>query len=129
MAMFPTNWYCLFSNPQVLPFWQYAKYAIGRDAQAMKAVVGEDALNQEDKLSLEFLEKFEKNFISQGHDENRSITESLDLAWSLLRIFPKEMLNRIPQELVAEFYQRERKNQPNTPVVTPTAPITIDSED
>lgn len=45
---------------------QYAKYAIGRDAAAMKAVVGEEALNQEDKLSLEFLEKFEKTFIAQG---------------------------------------------------------------
>ncbi|KAJ3283321.1 Vacuolar ATP synthase subunit B [Rhizoclosmatium sp. JEL0117] len=44
----------------------YAKYAIGRDAAAMKAVVGEEALNQEDKLSLEFLDKFEKTFIAQG---------------------------------------------------------------
>lgn len=44
----------------------YAKYAIGRDAAAMKAVVGEEALNQEDKLSLEFLEKFEKTYIAQG---------------------------------------------------------------
>lgn len=46
---------------------QYAKYAIGRDAAAMKAVVGEEALNQEDKLSLEFLEKFERTFIAQGN--------------------------------------------------------------
>jgi V-type H+-transporting ATPase subunit B len=45
---------------------KYAKYAIGRDAQSMKAVVGEEALNQEDKLALEFLEKFEKQFVSQG---------------------------------------------------------------
>ncbi|KAJ3088609.1 Vacuolar ATP synthase subunit B [Quaeritorhiza haematococci] len=84
----------------------YAKYAIGRDAAAMKAVVGEEALNQEDKLSLEFLEKFEKTFVSQGYYEGRTIFESLDLAWSLLRIFPKEMLNRIPQKVLAEYYQR-----------------------
>ena len=45
---------------------QYAKYAIGRDAAAMKAVVGEEALTPEDKLSLEFLEKFERSFIAQG---------------------------------------------------------------
>lgn len=44
----------------------YAKYAIGRDAASMKAVVGEEALNAEDKLALEFLEKFEKTFINQG---------------------------------------------------------------
>ncbi|TPX32428.1 H+-transporting two-sector ATPase [Synchytrium microbalum] len=89
----------------------YAKYAIGKDAAAMKAVVGEEALNQEDKLSLEFLEKFEKTFISQGYNESRTIFESLDLAWSLLRIFPKEMLNRIPQKVLAEYYARERKSK------------------
>ncbi|KAJ1565536.1 Vacuolar ATP synthase subunit B [Nowakowskiella sp. JEL0078] len=87
----------------------YAKYAIGKDAAAMKAVVGEEALSQEDKLSLEFLEKFEKTFVSQGSYEGRTIFESLDHAWSLLRIFPKEMLNRIPQKVIAEFYQRDRK--------------------
>src|SRR6185369_3215538 len=60
----------------------YAKYAIGRDAAAMKAVVGEEALSSEDKLSLEFLEKFEKTFITQSAYESRTIFESLDLAWS-----------------------------------------------
>ena len=84
----------------------YAKYAIGRDAASMKAVVGEEALSSEDKLSLEFLEKFERTFISQGAYEARTIFESLDQAWSLLRIFPKELLNRIPQKVLAEFYQR-----------------------
>ena len=90
----------------------YAKYAIGRDALAMKAVVGEDALTPEDRLSLEFLEKFEKSFINQGPYENRSIIESLDLSWSLLRLFPKEMLNRIPQDVLQEFYQRDRRVPP-----------------
>ncbi|CAG8489996.1 3781_t:CDS:10, partial [Racocetra fulgida] len=82
------------------------KSAIGEDAAAMKAVVGEEALNQEDKLSLEFLEKFEKTYISQGAYESRTIYESLDQAWSILRIFPKEMLNRIPQKVLQEFYHR-----------------------
>lgn len=45
---------------------QYACYAIGKDVQAMKAVVGEEALTADDLLYLEFLQKFEKNFISQG---------------------------------------------------------------
>lgn len=45
---------------------QYACYAIGKDVQAMKAVVGEEALTSEDLLYLEFLQKFEKNFINQG---------------------------------------------------------------
>jgi V-type H+-transporting ATPase subunit B len=86
----------------------YAKYAIARDAQAMKAVVGEEALSQEDKLSLEFLDKFERQFVSQGYNESRTIFESLDLAWSLLRIFPREYLNRIPQKVLQEYYGREQ---------------------
>jgi hypothetical protein len=53
----------------------------------MKAVIGEEALTPEDKLYLEFLDKFEKKFISQGYYEARSIFDSLDIAWSLLRFF------------------------------------------
>jgi len=52
------------------------------------------------------LEKFEKQFVGQGQYEARSIFESLDLAWSLLRIFPKELLNRINPKIIAEYYQR-----------------------
>ncbi|CAG5120369.1 unnamed protein product [Candidula unifasciata] len=84
----------------------YACYAIGKDVQAMKAVVGEEALTPEDLLYLEFLIKFEKNFITQGHYEKRTIFESLDIGWQLLRIFPKEMLKRIPQSTLAKYYQR-----------------------
>ncbi|MCO5576050.1 hypothetical protein L7F22_029857 [Adiantum nelumboides] len=73
----------------------YALYATGRDCASMKAVVGEDALSAEDKLSLEFLEAFERRFINQGAYENRTIYDSLDIAWSLMRMLPKEMLTRI----------------------------------
>jgi V-type H+-transporting ATPase subunit B len=64
----------------------YANYAIGRDAASMKAVVGEEALSAEDKLALEFLEKFENQFVAQGAYETRTIFDSLDIAWSLLRM-------------------------------------------
>ena len=50
----------------IIIYLQYACYAIGKDVQAMKAVVGEEALSQDDLLYLEFLTKFEKNFIAQG---------------------------------------------------------------
>lgn len=91
----------------------------------MKAVVGEEALSSEDKLALEFLDKFEHQFVGQGNPfflvdvlqiltfitpgpyESRTIFESLDLAWSLLRIFPKEQLNRINPKIIAEFYGRK----------------------
>lgn len=78
----------------------------------MKAVVGEEALSSEDKLSLEFLEKFERTFISQSPYESRSIYESLDIAWNLLRIYPKELLNRIPKRIIDEFYARSGKRVP-----------------
>ena len=85
----------------------YANFAIGRDVQAMKAVVGEEALSSEDLLYLEFLEKFERGFIAQESYDNRSIFDSLDLGWSLLRIFPKELLKRIPGKILDEYYQRD----------------------
>lgn len=99
----------------------------------MKAVVGEEALTQDDLLYLEFLQKFEKNFISQGIYiilyyvkrygiyfycyfcvtgvyENRTVFESLDIGWQLLRIFPQEMLKRIPQSVLNEFYARDSRH-------------------
>nr|XP_019825008.1 PREDICTED: V-type proton ATPase subunit B, kidney isoform [Bos indicus] len=94
-------------NDYPAPFTQYACYAIGKDVQAMKAVVGEEALTSEDLLYLEFLQKFEKKFINQGPYEKRSVFESLDLGWKLLRTFPKEMLKRIPQNIIDEFFSRE----------------------
>jgi len=87
----------------------YANYAIGKDVQGMKAVVGEEALSADDKLYLEFLEKFEKNFVSQGYYEARTIQESLDIGWQLMRIFPKELLKRIPVKVLDEFYLREAR--------------------
>ena len=66
----------------------YANQAIGKDTAAMKAVVGEEALSADDLLYLEFLKKFESNYIAQGQYEKRTIFKSLDMAWNLLRIFP-----------------------------------------
>jgi V-type H+-transporting ATPase subunit B len=85
----------------------YACYAIGKDVQAMKAVVGEEALTPDDLLYLEFLVKFEKNFIAQGNYENRTVFETLDIGWQLLRIFPREMLKRIPKKTLDKFYPRD----------------------
>eukprot|EP00999_Lentomonas_sp_LEN2_P000752 NODE_174_length_2001_cov_59.545358_g150_i0.p1 GENE.NODE_174_length_2001_cov_59.545358_g150_i0~~NODE_174_length_2001_cov_59.545358_g150_i0.p1 ORF type:complete len:491 (-),score=134.80 NODE_174_length_2001_cov_59.545358_g150_i0:29-1501(-) len=85
----------------------YANYAIGKDVQGMKAVVGEEALSSEDKLYLEFLEKFEKTFVMQGYYDARTVQESLDIGWGLLRLFPPELLKRIPKKTLEEFYKRE----------------------
>ena len=73
----------------------YANYAIGKDNQQMKAVVGEEAMSKEEMRYIDFLDNFEKRFISQDRYENRNIFDSLDLAWELLRKFPKDDLTKI----------------------------------
>ncbi|KAG5563958.1 hypothetical protein RHGRI_000211 [Rhododendron griersonianum] len=88
----------------------YANYAIGKDVQAMKAVVGEEALSSEDLLYLEFLDKFERKFVAQGAYDTRNIFQSLDLAWTLLRIFPRELLHRIPAKTLDQYYSRDASN-------------------
>lgn len=62
------------------------------------------------QLYLEFLDKFEKKFVSQGAYDTRSIFQSLDLAWTLLRIFPRELLHRIPIKTLDLFYSRDATN-------------------
>eukprot|EP00294_Goniomonas_avonlea_P002919 CAMPEP_0114559714 /NCGR_PEP_ID=MMETSP0114-20121206/11068_1 /TAXON_ID=31324 /ORGANISM="Goniomonas sp, Strain m" /LENGTH=501 /DNA_ID=CAMNT_0001745201 /DNA_START=11 /DNA_END=1516 /DNA_ORIENTATION=+ len=86
----------------------YANYAIGKDVAAMKSVVGEEALTDDDRLYLEFLEKFEHKFLAQSNYEMRDIFGSLDIAWSLLRTFPRDMLKRIPGSLLDDYYPPRR---------------------
>merc|ERR1719337_195653 len=79
----------------------YANYAIGMDTRAMKAVVGEEALNEDDHLYLEFIDKFESRFLAQGP------YEKLDIAWELLRLFPENMLKKIPKKVKDAFFSRD----------------------
>merc|ERR1711865_1029382 len=74
----------------------YANYAAGQDTRAMKAVVGEEALSEDEHKFLEFCDKFEEQFVQQGPYQNRDIFESLDVAWRLLRIFPRDLFKKIP---------------------------------
>merc|ERR1711977_731152 len=87
----------------------YANYAIGQDTRAMKAVVGEEALSEDEHKYLEFTEKFEDKFLTQGPYENRDIFTSLDIAWELLRIFQPELLKKIPAKIKDEFYNRDNE--------------------
>jgi V-type H+-transporting ATPase subunit B len=82
----------------------YANYAIGQDTRAMKAVVGEEALSDDEHKYLEFTDKFEEQFIAQGPYQNRDIFDSLNVAWKLLRIFPKELLKKIPAAVKDEYW-------------------------
>jgi V-type H+-transporting ATPase subunit B len=77
----------------------------------MKAVVGEEALTDEDKLYLKFHDRFEMEFINQGFFENRTIFQSLDKAWDLLTLFGQDKLSRIPQKIKDEFFMRAKRNK------------------
>ena len=81
----------------------YAAYAEGRDLRDLTAVVGEEALTENDLKYLRFADAFEDQFIRQSLDEDRSITESLDLGWKLLSILPKTELKRVKDEFVEKY--------------------------
>lgn len=81
----------------------YAAYANGVDIRQLVAIIGEDALTETDRRYLEFADAFEKYFLNQG-DANRSIDESLNLAWALLSILPQSALSRISKNLIEKYY-------------------------
>merc|ERR1712227_252410 len=85
----------------------YVLYATGQDTEAMKSVVGEEALTEEDKMHLDFLGKFNQEFVNQGPYEYRSIFQSLDLGWELMRTFPQAMLKRIKPKTKQQYYPRQ----------------------
>ena len=76
----------------------YSAYAEGRDLRDLVAVVGEEALTERDQKFLQFADAFEKEFITQAKDEDRTIQETLDLGWKLLSILPKSELKRVKEE-------------------------------
>lgn len=80
----------------------FASYAKVQDAKALASVIGEDELSDNDKLLLKFGEEFEKHFIGQGYNENRTIDQTLDLGWKLLSMLPTEELDRVDAETLAE---------------------------
>jgi len=84
----------------------YANYAQGMDARAMKAVVGEEALSEDEHKFLQFCDKFENEFLRQGPYEKRVIIDSLDIAWRLLEIFPRSLLKKIDDKVLDQFYRK-----------------------
>lgn len=86
----------------------YNFYAVGKDTLAMKAVVGEDALTTDDQNYLKFLDKFENDFLQQDMYEGRSIFQSLDKAWDLLRLFGREKLNKFGDKKILDKYYERR---------------------
>ena len=85
----------------------FAAYARGKEAKELMVILGEAALTDIDKLYAKFADNFEKEYISQGYQTNRSIEETLDLGWKLLSILPKSELKRISSELIEKYMSRK----------------------
>ncbi|QLK27694.1 ATP synthase subunit B [Natrinema zhouii] len=85
----------------------YAAYAEGEDLRDLVNIVGREALSERDNKFLDFADRFETEFVQQGYDTNRSIDETLEVGWDLLSDLPKEALNRIDEDLIAEHYRED----------------------
>ncbi|HEY8405347.1 MAG TPA: V-type ATP synthase subunit B [Acholeplasma sp.] len=85
----------------------FACYARGKEAKELATVLGESALSDIDRLYARFAERFEQEYLSQGFDSNRTIEETLNLGWKLLRILPRTELKRISTKHLDKYYNEE----------------------
>lgn len=81
----------------------FAAYARGKESKELSAILGEAALSDSDKLFAKFAEEFEKEYLGQGFETDRSIEETLDLGWKLMRILPESELKRIRTEYIEKY--------------------------
>ena len=78
----------------------FSCYARGKEAKELMVVLGEAALTPIDRIYAKFADEFERRYVSQKSDENRTIEQTLDLGWELLKLFPRSELKRISPELL-----------------------------
>lgn len=81
----------------------FASYAQGKQAREFAIILGESALSETDKKYLKFADEFEKRFVSQKKNEDRSIEETLNLGWELLSILPRNELKRVKEEYIEKY--------------------------
>ena len=82
----------------------FSAYARGKDARELMVILGESALTEMDKIYAKFADRFEREYVSQGYERDRSIEETLDLGWELLRMLPRSELRRISDKLLDKYY-------------------------
>ncbi|NLA70393.1 MAG: V-type ATP synthase subunit B [Clostridiales bacterium] len=82
----------------------FAIYSRGKECKELMAILGEAALSETDLIYAKFADEFEKKYVSQGFDADRSIDETLDIGWELLRLLPRAELKRIHDEFLDEWY-------------------------
>ena len=85
----------------------FAAYAAGKEAKELMTILGEAALSPTDLLYAKFADEFEKRYVTQGQEENRSIEETLDLGWELLSILPRSELKRIKPEMIDKYLPKK----------------------
>jgi V/A-type H+-transporting ATPase subunit B len=85
----------------------FAAYAEGRDLRDLEQIVGREALGDVENIYLDFADRFEEEFVQQGFETDRSIDETLDVGWELISMLPKAELNRIDEDLIAEYYHED----------------------
>ncbi|MGB8149345.1 MAG: V-type ATP synthase subunit B [Azonexus sp.] len=90
----------------------FATYAKALEVRGLAAIIGAEELSDFDRRYLQFAEAFESRFIGQGEDENRSISETLDLAWELLSMLPASLLIRVSEEELAQHYRNTENTSP-----------------
>jgi V/A-type H+-transporting ATPase subunit B len=71
-------------------------------------VVGEEALTEKDRKYLEFADRFEKEFVNQGSDEDRTIERTLEIGWNLLSILPERELKRIKDDFIKKYHPEHK---------------------
>jgi V/A-type H+/Na+-transporting ATPase subunit B len=81
----------------------FASYARGKEVRDLATILGEGALSEADKKYLEFTDKFEDKFVRQGSEDNRSIEDTLKIAWELLSVLPKKELKRVKPEHIDQY--------------------------
>ncbi|WP_306483378.1 V-type ATP synthase subunit B [Anaerococcus sp.] len=81
----------------------YAAYASGVDARELQKILGDSALSDADLAFAKFAKEFEERYINQGYYTNRTIEDTLNLGWELLKIIPKSELKRIDDKLIEKY--------------------------
>lgn len=83
----------------------FAAYAKAQEVRSLAAIIGAEELSEEDNRYLKFAEAFESRFVAQGETEDRSIFDTLDLAWQILSLLPREALTRLSEKDLDAHYQ------------------------
>ena len=81
----------------------FSSYARGKEAKELSAILGESALTDNDKIFAKFADVFEKEYVNQGYETNRSIEDTLNIGWQLLSILPRTELKRIKPDLIKKY--------------------------